>query len=80
MPAGIEPINSLQIFESSKALGGKRYSIDNKGEVHQFTNSRDSWHWAGGSADTKAKLVLDNITKSKLRDLFPKHKDNPRLQ
>lgn len=50
--AGIEPENSLELFENSVQSGKKRYSIDSEGNVHQFTytNTGDNtWHWAGRS-------------------------------
>ncbi|MCX2545953.1 hemagglutinin repeat-containing protein [Pseudomonas sp. COW5] len=60
--AGIEPKNSLALFETSIQEGKKRYSLDDKGNVHQFTDGNDgTWHWAGSTGDVKAPLNKANI-------------------
>ncbi|MEI1722104.1 hemagglutinin repeat-containing protein [Acinetobacter baumannii] len=51
--AGIEPKNSLELFEKSIPVSGdssKRYSVDSKGNIHQFTyegTGSNTYHWAG---------------------------------
>ena len=47
--AGIEPKDSLKLFESSVEGGKKRYAIDSEGRIHQFNSNKegDRWHWAG---------------------------------
>jgi filamentous hemagglutinin len=51
--AGIEPKNSLELFEKSISISGdssKRYSVDSKGNIHQFTYEgagSNTYHWAG---------------------------------
>ena len=47
--AGIEPKDSLKLFESSVEGGKKRYAIDSEGRSHQFNSNKegDRWHWAG---------------------------------
>ncbi|MCT9189236.1 hypothetical protein KTH11_18640, partial [Acinetobacter baumannii] len=51
--AGIEPKNSLELFEKSISVSGdssKRYSVDSKGNIHQFTYEgagSNTYHWAG---------------------------------
>ena len=37
--AGIEPKDSLKLFESSVEGGKKRYAIDSEGRIHQFNNA-----------------------------------------
>jgi len=50
LDAGIEPMNSLELFNSSIQLGKKRYALDGNGNVNQFAYSNDgTWHWAGRS-------------------------------
>ncbi|MDC4253548.1 VENN motif pre-toxin domain-containing protein, partial [Acinetobacter baumannii] len=51
--AGIEPKNSLELFEKSIPVSGdssKRYSVDSKGNIHRFTyegTGSNTYHWAG---------------------------------
>jgi len=51
--AGIEPKNSLELFNKSIPVSGdsnKRYSVDSKGNIHQFTyegTGSNIYHWAG---------------------------------
>ena len=68
--AGIEPANSLSLFGNSIIGGGKRYSVDSDGQVHQFTNANDgTWHWAGSTADIKNPLNPSTIPVSVKRAL-----------
>ena len=39
--AGIEPKNSLELFNDSVVSGKKRYAKDSDGNLHQFTNAND---------------------------------------
>lgn len=71
--AGIEPKNSLELFEKSIPISGnsnKRFTIDSKGDIHQFTyegTGSNNYHWAGGTGDARNPLKLDNKTKAMLR-------------
>lgn len=72
--AGIEPKNSLAIFESSVPLTIKgkehkaRYTMDGNGDVHRFSpDNTGGYHWSGSTADKKNKLVLPNDVRAALR-------------
>jgi len=71
--AGIEPKNSLELFEKSIPIGGnsnKRFTLDSNGNVHQFTyegTGSNTYHWAGSTGDSRNPLILDNKTKAILR-------------
>jgi filamentous hemagglutinin len=69
--AGIEPPNSLELFNNSIPASGdskKRFTVDSHGHVHQFTDSNDgSFHWAGSTSDARSPLTLTNRTKADLR-------------
>jgi hypothetical protein len=70
--AGIEPRNSLELFEDSIAINSSankgRYTMDSQGYIHQFLpDNTGNWHWAGSTADKKNPLRLDNSTKASLR-------------
>ncbi len=60
--AGIEPKNSMDLFEHSIATKDPkvRLSIDNDGNIHRFFNtSKDgtgTFHWSGSSGDGKNAL------------------------
>lgn len=60
--AGIEPKNSLDLFERSIATKDPkvRLSIDNDGNIHRFFNtSKDgtgTFHWSGSTGDGKNAL------------------------
>lgn len=61
--AGVEPKNSLGLFENSYQSGKKRFAIDKEGNIHQFTDSNDgTWHWAGrtGSDQPVAQRLNGN--------------------
>ncbi|KYN65801.1 hypothetical protein IU46_011810 [Pantoea agglomerans] len=60
--AGTEPTNSIQLFGNSVENGKKRYALDEKGNVHQFTNTNDgSWHWSGSTGDASVPLKKSDI-------------------
>ncbi|NMK48875.1 hypothetical protein HG262_21845, partial [Achromobacter sp. Bel] len=65
--AGIEPQNSLGIFEqsiaSSKQYPNKevRFAVDRKGDVHRFEGTNGEFHWNGSSGDTRNPLVGSQI-------------------
>lgn len=60
--AGIEPRNSLELFESSVATKDPkiRLSIDQNGNIHRFFNANKDgsgiFHWSGSTGDPKNKL------------------------
>ncbi len=72
--AGIEPKNSLFLFESSVPLTIKgkehkaRYTIDSNGDIHRFSpDNTGGFHWSGSTADPKNKLELPNDVRAALR-------------
>ncbi|MGV3347124.1 VENN motif pre-toxin domain-containing protein, partial [Enterobacteriaceae bacterium LUAb1] len=72
--AGIEPKNSLSLFENSIPLNIKgkehkaRYTIDNNGDIHRFSpDNTGGYHWSGSTADKKNKLELPNDVRAALR-------------
>ncbi|CAI1048294.1 Possible hemagglutinin (DUF638) [Serratia grimesii] len=72
--AGIEPKNSLTIFENSVPLAIKgrehkaRYALDSDGNVHRFSpDNTGGYHWSGSTADQRNKLELPNDVKAALR-------------
>lgn len=72
--AGIEPKNSLTIFENSVPLTIKgrehkaRYALDSNSNVHRFSpDNTGSYHWSGSTADQRNKLELPNDVKAALR-------------
>jgi filamentous hemagglutinin len=76
--AGIEPENSLELFNQSVQIGDKRFAVSSDGNIHQFTdsNSADGWHWAGGTSDVRAPLPLNNKVKANLIKAFPELSKN----
>ncbi|XBS69810.1 hypothetical protein ABK905_26615 [Acerihabitans sp. KWT182] len=60
--AGVEPRNSLDLFEHSIATRDPkiRLSIDNDGNIHRFFNTskdgKGNFHWSGSSGDEKNAL------------------------
>ncbi len=60
--AGIEPKNSLSLFEnsvpSSKQYPNKnvRYTLDDNGSVHRFEGTNGIYHWNGSTGDIKNPL------------------------
>ena len=66
--AGIEPKDSLKLFESSIEGGKKRYALDNEGRIHQFNSNKEGavWHWAGRTGKDQApaqRINPSDITK-----------------
>ena len=63
--AGIEPPNSLELFNNSIPASGdskKRFAVDRNGQVHQFTDSNDgTFHWAGSTSDARNPLPLSTV-------------------
>ena len=80
---GIEPKNSLDLFEQSLPVGdGKsRYTIDSNGDIHRFMGGENGgdWHWTGSTADVRRPFKVPNTVKPKLRKLFPEHIKNKHL-
>lgn len=61
--AGIEPGNSLELFEKSflASDGKRRFSVDENGKVHRFSRTSDNlYHWSGSDADN-IPLKLNEI-------------------
>ncbi|MBT0716678.1 filamentous hemagglutinin N-terminal domain-containing protein [Rosenbergiella epipactidis] len=68
--AGIEPRDSLDLFENSISLIGNkaRYSMGNDGSIHRyFPDNTGTYHWSGSTGDLKNPMQLDNKTKAQLR-------------
>ncbi|UIL52383.1 MULTISPECIES: hemagglutinin repeat-containing protein [Pantoea] len=65
--AGIEPQDSLKLFESSVSSSKKypnkevRFSVDSKGNVHRFEGTNGEYHWNGSSGDEKNPLTGKQI-------------------
>nr|WP_250317918.1 hypothetical protein [Rosenbergiella nectarea] len=65
--AGIEPQNSLKLFEqsipSSKQYPNKevRFAVDNKGNIHRFVGTNGEFHWNGSSGDGKNQLTSKQV-------------------
>lgn len=65
--AGIEPQDSLKLFEqsvsSSKQYPNKevRFAVDSNGNVHRFEGTNGEYHWNGSSGDTKNPLTGKQI-------------------
>lgn len=73
--AGIEPKNSLDLFESSvfPKVGNQkaRFTMDKNGDIHQFMpDGTGNYHWAGSTADKRNPLKITNKTKAALRKQF----------
>jgi len=64
--AGIEPQDSLKLFEqsipSTKQYPNKevRFAVDSQGSVHHFVGTNGEYHWNGSTAD-KNPLTSDQI-------------------
>ncbi|WP_447766157.1 VENN motif pre-toxin domain-containing protein, partial [Enterobacter asburiae] len=58
--AGIEPQDSLKLFEqsipSTKQYSNKevRFAVDSQGNVHRFVGTNGEYHWNGSTADKNA--------------------------
>ncbi|NEG93316.1 VENN motif pre-toxin domain-containing protein [Leclercia adecarboxylata] len=70
--AGVEPKNSLSLFENSIATRDPkvRLAIDSDGKIHRFFNSSKdgtgAYHWSGSTGDSKNALTnrdLGNFNK-----------------
>ncbi|PWF24685.1 hemagglutinin repeat-containing protein [Corticimicrobacter populi] len=66
--AGVEPRNSLALFEKSVPdPSGKgsssytRYAVDESGNVHRFFSSNGEYHWSGSTGDALSKLRKEQI-------------------
>nr|WP_258395432.1 MULTISPECIES: hypothetical protein [Lonsdalea] len=65
--AGIEPQDSLKLFEksvsSSKQYPNKevRFAVDSKGNIHRFEGTNGEYHWNGSSGDIKNPLTGKQI-------------------
>lgn len=69
--AGIEPRNSLDLFNSSIPGGEKsRYAIDAEGSINRFySDGNGVYHWSGSTGDAKAPLDVSSIPISVRRAL-----------
>lgn len=68
--AGIEPRNSLELFENSVSIEGNkaRYSMGTDGSIHRyFPDNTGTYHWSGSTGDSKNPMQLDNKAKAQLR-------------
>ncbi|SCZ74298.1 Large exoprotein involved in heme utilization or adhesion, partial [Photorhabdus luminescens] len=68
--AGIEPRDSLSIFEGSVSIDSDkhRYAKDTNGHIHRFSpNNTGVYHWSGSTGDSKNKLELTGKVKSRLQ-------------
>ncbi|SFO06854.1 filamentous hemagglutinin, partial [Formivibrio citricus] len=65
--AGLEPKNSLQLFEqsvpSTKTYDSKevRYSMDSDGNIHRFEAANGVFHWNGSTGDANNPLNSSKI-------------------
>ncbi|EPN4461976.1 two-partner secretion system putative hemagglutinin TpsA2 [Pseudomonas aeruginosa] len=65
--AGIEPQDSLRLFEqsiaSSKQYQNKevRFAVDSRGNIHRFEGANGEFHWNGSSGDLRNPLVGSQI-------------------
>ncbi|SCB99330.1 VENN motif pre-toxin domain-containing protein [Gilliamella intestini] len=62
--AGVEPKNSLEIFEGSISIDGNkhRYGIDSEGNIHRYSPSNNGvYHWSGSTGDKKNPLNKNDI-------------------
>ncbi|ELF4898735.1 hemagglutinin repeat-containing protein [Salmonella enterica] len=64
--AGIEPKNSLELFEqsipSTKQYPNKkvRFAVDSQGNIHRFEGTNGQYHWNGSTGDKNA-LTSDQV-------------------
>lgn len=64
--AGIEPKNSLELFEQSipgtKQYPNKkvRFAVDSQGNIHRFEGTNGQYHWNGSTGDKNA-LTSDQV-------------------
>jgi len=61
--AGIEPSNSLDLFNSSIPGGdGTRYAIDANGNINRFFDDNNGvYHWSGSTGDKANRLDVSKI-------------------
>jgi len=65
--AGIEPQDSLRLFDNSISSSKKypnkevRFSVDDKGNIHRFEGTNGVYHWNGSSGDVRNKLTAKQI-------------------
>ncbi len=61
--AGVEPANSLELFNSSVPSGdGVRYAIDSSGNINRFySDGNGVFHWSGSTGDSSAPLNISKI-------------------
>lgn len=71
--AGIEPSNSLELFNASIQTENKgtRLALDKDGVIHRFfDDNTGTYHWSGSTADKKVPLTIDELRQAGLsRDL-----------
>jgi len=70
--AGVEPKNSLELFNSSIEGGPKtRYAIDSSGNINRFINDGRGgpYHWAGSTNDLSVPLDVSTIPSAVKRAL-----------
>ncbi|HEY0210185.1 hypothetical protein [Acerihabitans sp.] len=68
--AGVEPRDSLKIFEGSVTIGSDkhRYAKDPNGCIHRFSpDNIGAYHWSGSTGDLHNKLQLTEKVKSQLQ-------------
>ncbi|WP_434634720.1 hemagglutinin repeat-containing protein [Chromobacterium sp. CV08] len=71
-PRGIEPRNSLDLFDKSVGIPGTeaRYTMDESGGVHRFfDDNAGTYHWSGSTGDARAPLKIPERDKAQLRKL-----------
>lgn len=78
--AGIEPKDSLKLFEHSIPSGKKRFAIDSEGRIHQFNSDKDGtlWHWAGRTGKDQPRqqqLSTKHIENSVFKELGTSKKE-----
>ncbi|ADO50545.1 putative adhesin/hemagglutinin/hemolysin [[Enterobacter] lignolyticus SCF1] len=77
--AGIEPKNSLSLFEqsipSTKQYQNKevRFAVDSDGNIHRFEGTNGQYHWNGSTGDKNA-LASDQIPSAVQKQLGVKIK------
>ena len=77
--AGIEPKNSLELFEQSipgtKQYPNKkvRFAVDSQGNIHRFEGTNGQYHWNGSTGDKNA-LTSDQVPSAVQKQLGVKIK------
>ncbi|MEQ4616657.1 MAG: VENN motif pre-toxin domain-containing protein [Corticimicrobacter sp.] len=73
--AGVEPRNSLALFEKSVPSlisypkKEVRYAVDSDGNLHRFEASNGEFHWNGSTGDLRNKLDISSVPAGNLRQL-----------